>query len=239
MTNKTKSKKKRQTTRKARPEQVHELKITLKNSKPPIWRQVAVPSDIPLGDLHWVIQIVMGWTNSHLHQFIIPSNRPRPTKDEIHSMRMKGQWHKLAEYTRRGRLFSDPRFELEDIEDERKVKLCELAPDVKSKLIYEYDFGDGWNHIIEAKKIGPPQENVNYPVCLNGEFACPPEDCGGIWSYYEMLEILEDPKHEQYEEYAGWLGGDFDPEYFDIGQVNSVLANFEKEIKQRRRWEIY
>jgi hypothetical protein len=159
--------------------------------------------------------------------------------EKIRSMSIEGQLHKLAEYMRRDRFFSDPRFELEDAEDERKVKLCELAPNVKSKFIYEYDFGDGWEHIIETKKIGPPKENVKYPTCLKGKFACPPEDCGGIWGYYEMLQIIEDPKHERYEELIDWLGGSFDPEYFNIEGINLILSDFKEEVKLRSRWEIY
>jgi hypothetical protein len=146
-----------------------------------------------------------------------------------------GHLDKFAEYMRRDRCLSDPRFELENAEDERKVKLCELAPKVKSKFIYEYDFGDGWEHIIETKKIGPPEEQIKYPICLKGKFACPPEDCGGIWGYYEMLEILGDPKHERYEELLDWIGGPFDSEYFNIERINSALANLQKEIKRRTR----
>lgn len=114
--------------------------------------------------------------------------------------------------------------EVEGTEDERKMRLCELAPAVKSKFIYEYDFGDGWEHDIEVVKIGPPAEGVKYPVCIEGKLACPPEDCGGIWGYYEMLEALKDPKHEQHKEFTEWIGGKFDPERFDLKKINTALA---------------
>lgn len=206
------------------PTQVHELKITLHGSKPPIWRRVAVPSDMRLGDLHEVIQIVMDWGNYHLHQFVVRNRPPKMTKEELSALAQSSQWDKLAMYMRRDRCLSDSQFELEETEDEGKVMLSELAPAVKSKFIYEYDFGDGWEHEITVVKIGPTAEGVKYPVCIAGKLACPPEDCGGIWGYYEMLEALKDPKHEQHKEFVEWIGGKFDPERFDLNKINAALA---------------
>ena len=185
----------------SRPQQVHEIKITLKGSKPAIWRRVAVASDIPLNELHKVIQIVMGWYNSHLHQFI--------TREQY---------------------WSDPQFKLEDTENERKATLMELAPNVGDKLVYEYDFGDGWEHEIKVMKIEPADENVDYPVCLAGKLACPPEDCGGIWGYYDMLDTIADAKHPEHEDMLEWLGDDFDPEKFDIDSINVRLRNPDSHI---------
>jgi hypothetical protein len=199
------------------PVPVHELKITLQGSKPPIWRKVAVSSDMRLSDLHKVIQIVMGWTDSHLHQFIV-SDRSRK------EARIRG----LPGYTHFDRCISSPQFELEDVEDESKIMLSELVPTVGIKFIYEYDFGDSWEHLIEVVKIGPPAEGVKYPVCLAGKLACPPDDCGGIGGYYSMLEAIKDPKLEDYEDMLAWVGEDFDPERFDIDEINASLA---KEIQ--------
>jgi hypothetical protein len=128
--------------------------------------------------------------------------------------------------------------EIEGAENERKMKLCELAPAVKSKFIYEYDFGDGWKHEIKTVKIGPPAEGVSYPVCLAGELACPPEDCGGLWGYYNKLEILKNPKHIDYEDTLEWMGDDFDPQRFDIDTINAELAEL-RNGKRRRTWEPY
>lgn len=210
------------------PMQVYELKITLCGSKPPIWRSVAVPSDMRLNTLHNVIQIVMGWEDYHLHQFIIPNPQPKPTGQELQELSRRGHWDKLMSRIHRERCLSDPRAELEDAEDERKVKLSELAPAVKNKFIYEYDFGDGWKHLIEVVKIGPPIDGVKYPVCGAGKLACPPEDCGGLDGYYDMLEALKDPKREDYEDVLEWIGEDFDAERFDIDEINAALA---KEIQ--------
>jgi len=208
--------------RSAKPADIYELKITLRGSKPPIWRSVAVPSYIRLSDLHKVIQTGFGWDNYHLHQFIVPNVRTKPTREKLVSLEWRGRYERLAMH--RDRCVSDPRFELEDIEDERKVRLCELAPAVTSKFIYEYDFGDGWEHEIKVVKIGLPVEGIKYPVCLSGELACPPEDCGGIWGYYEKLEILKNPKQRDYKDILEWMPRGFSPEYFDIGKVNAELA---------------
>lgn len=178
----------------------------------------------------------MGWENSHLHQFTFPDNRPKPTREEINELRQTGQWDKLEECMRRDRCISDIRFELEDIEDEKRVKLSELAPAVKSKFIYEYDFGDSWDHNIEVVKIGPPDEGVKYPVCLSGKFACPPEDCGGLWGYYEKLEILKNPKHKDYQDIHGWMPRGFDPERFNIEAINAELATL-RSSKSRHLWD--
>jgi len=225
-----------QRAKKARPTQIHELKITLRRSKPPIWRRIAVPSDIKLSDLHVVIQIVMGWTNSHLHQFVIRNPRPRPTPQDLLSPDIPARIEMMM--ASRDRCWSDPRMELEEAEDEAKARLCELAPAVKSKLNYEYDFGDGWEHQIEVVKIGPPAQGTDYPVCLKGKLACPPEDCGGIWGYYAMLEALKDPKHEDHENISDWIGGSFDPERFDLDEVNAELSELSSG-KGRFLWSPY
>lgn len=199
--------------RKVQPVQIHELKITLCGSKPPIWRQFAVPSDMHLSDLHYAIQIVMGWTNSHLHQFIASDL----SRKKYRSMGKRG-------YTHSERRFSDTRFELEDTDDEKKTMLSELVPAAKSKFIYEYDFGDSWEHLIEVVKISPPADKVKYPVCLAGELACPPEDCGGTWGYYDMLEVLKNPKHKDYKDIRGWMPPGFKPERFNLEAINAELT---------------
>jgi hypothetical protein len=182
-----------------------------------------------LNDLHEVIQIIMGWTNSHLHQFIVPDLRPKPTSNEIRLLGQGGPRDKLAGRMQRERRLSDPQMEVEGAEDEGKVKLSELAPAVKSKFIYEYDFGDSWGHLIEVVKIGPPDEGVKYPMCIAGKLACPPEDCGGLGGYYNMLKTLKDPKREDYEDMLEWIDEDFDPERFDIEDINAALT---REIRQ-------
>jgi hypothetical protein len=107
--------------------------------------------------------------------------------------------------------------------DYKKIKISDLLKKEKDKIVYEYDFGDGWEHDVLLEKILPGDEKLKFPVCLEGKMACPPEDCGGVWGYSDLLEILKQPKHEEYDSYIEWLGGEFDPEHFDKEAVNRIL----------------
>jgi len=177
----------------------YQIQIALRGSKPKIWRRILVPSDLLLSDFHKIIQTTMGWTNSHLHQFI--KNR-----------------------TYYSRKMADDDFwgEMDNV-DYSKMKISDLLKKEKDKIIYEYDFGDGWEHDIILEKIDTNGENKNIPTCLTGKNNCPPEDCGGIWGYADMLEILKHSDHEEYEDYIEWLGEEFDPKYFDKNEINEML----------------
>ena len=175
---------------------IYQLKVTLKGSKPPIWRRIQVSSDTRLGKLHRILQVVMGWTDSHLHQFIV------------------GQTYYGV---------PDPDFDT-DVRSERTVPLNRVLQEPKDKIVYEYDFGDGWEHEVLLEKVLPPDPATRYPVCLTGKRACPPEDCGGIWGYAEFLEAIMSPDHEEHESMLEWIGGSFDPEEFDVDDVNNSLA---------------
>jgi hypothetical protein len=176
---------------------LYELKVTLRGSKPAIWRRLQVPGSIKLNRLHEVFQVVMGWTDSHLHQFVDP-----PIVYSVPS----GE-----DYTGVERL------------DERRFRLADLARHEKASFTYEYDFGDGWEHDVVVEKIVSAGPEKKRAVCLAGENACPPEDCGGIWGYYELLEAVNNPKHEAHQEMLDWLGDQFDPGRFDLQEVNATL----------------
>jgi Plasmid pRiA4b ORF-3-like protein len=183
----------------ARSTSVFQLKITLKNIRPPIWRRVLVPADMPLDELHGVIQVAMGWVDGHLHAFSVDQG--------------------MAE-----RVFSRPEFELDsEFEDERRFTVGQVLPQAGTKMLYEYDFGDGWDHDLLLEKILPHDPKVDLPLCLKGKRACPPEDCGGPWGYADLLEVLADPKHERHADLREWLGRDHDPEAFNIDEVNQVF----------------
>jgi hypothetical protein len=107
--------------------------------------------------------------------------------------------------------------------DYSKIEISDLLKKEKDKIIYEYDFGDSWEHDIILEKIDKTGTNKNIPTCLTGKNNCPPEDCGGIWGYSDMLEILKHPDHEEYKEYVEWLGEEFDPKYFDKNETNEML----------------
>ena len=118
--------------------------------------------------------------------------------------------------------FPDP---FGDTEDETQFKLCDLIKKEKDVVLYEYDFGDSWMHKITLEKVLKPDPALTYPLCIKGKKACPPEDSGGIWGYYNMLNVIADETNEDYEEYAEWLGDAFDPEYFSVSEVNEELQN--------------
>ena len=174
--------------------QFFQLKITLRDIKPPIWRRILVAPEIKLNKLHDVLQIVMGWTNSHLHQFDTPLG-----------------------------YFADPDFELEEAESSKKATLQSVLSVPKSHIRYEYDFGDSWDHQIVLEKVVELDEPV-FARCLTGARACPPEDCGGIWGYDNLLEILKNPKHPEYKDMSEWIPLGFDPEAFDAEAINKQLA---------------
>ncbi len=177
---------------------IYQIKVTLKDSKPPIWRRIQVRSDITLENLHYILQTVMGWTDSHLHMFAIGGEHYGPTE-------------------------SDPTGDLE-MENERRVRLAEVVPSAGARFVYEYDFGDSWEHILQVEKVLPPEPGKRYPLCLAGNRAGPPEDVGGVWGYAEFLEAIRDPRHPEHDEWLEWVGDDFDPEVLDLEDVNQALA---------------
>lgn len=209
-----------------------QLKITLVGSgDPKVWRRVLLPGDITLGDLHAAIQVAMGWEEAHLHQFVLRGKRP--TRQEREAMlRGKLAFEVDARVLNNERCFSDPSFGLEDVEDEFDVRLCDVAPAAKSKLFYQYDFGDSWEHEVRVEKLVAPEPGTPILQCLAGEGACPPEDSGGVWGYYDKLDALKDPGHEYHDEAVEWLGEDYDPAAFDLAAVNREMA----EMSGRETW---
>ena len=173
---------------------IYQLKITLNRISPPIWRRIQVTGDTKLGKLHDILQIVMGWEDDHLHQFVTGN----------------------ASYG-----IPDPDFP-DNLRSERNVRLDKIAGQGDS-LSYEYDFGDGWEHTIKVEKVLAPEKDRHYPVCLDGKRACPPEDCGGPWGYQHLLEVLTNPQDEEHEEMLEWCGEDFDPEAFALVEINKML----------------
>ena len=174
---------------------IYQLKITLKDFRPPIWRRVQVNSDITLGKLHQIIQASMGWTNSHLHGFSIGGVE--------HGQPL-------------------PELELE-IKNEQKIKLSKVVTGEKQKFFYTYDMGNSWEHEILVEKVLPHDPLVCYPVCITGKRACPPEDCGGVWGYADFLEAITQPDHPEHESMLEWVGGAFDPDAFILSEVNQLL----------------
>ena len=182
------------------PTSIYQIKVTLNDSKPPIWRRILVPDSISLHQLHTILQIVMGWTNSHLHQFIIDDEYyGEPDEEDGYS---------------------------EELKNEKRYRLNQFVARKGFKFIYEYDFGDSWEHTVHVEAILPVQKGAQYPVCLKGKRACPPEDVGGVWGYDDLLKAFADPKHPEHDDIVEELGEDFDPEFFDMEDVNLGLCQF-------------
>jgi hypothetical protein len=181
--------------------QVYQFKITLVDTQPPVWRRIQVP-DCTLGDLHEVIQTVMGWQHSHMHQFII--------NDEYY-----------------GEADLDDLDLGMEMKDEDGILLSQIVKAGKNaRFVYEYDFGDSWQHSIQFERVVEPEPKVKYPRCAEGARACPPEDCGGVWGYADFLKAIADPKHPDHRDMKEWIGGKFDPEKFSVEAVNRELKNF-------------
>ena len=178
---------------------IYQLRITLSESEPPIWRRVAVDGRSSLGQLHTVIQIAMGWTDSHLHAFHVGGSQYGQHHPELDG------WGP-------------------EMLDEERFALEQVAPAAGDALIYEYDFGDGWEHQVEVEEVGEPEAGVSCPRCLEGERSCPPEDVGGIWGYMEFLQAYLDKDHPEHATYVEWIGPGFDPGHFALDAVNKDLA---------------
>ncbi|MGI8905217.1 MAG: plasmid pRiA4b ORF-3 family protein [Candidatus Sumerlaeaceae bacterium] len=192
--------------------QIFTLKVTLSHSKPAIWRRLCVWSEVTLGEMHEILQIAFGWTNTHLHLF--------RTKREMFA----------ALYD------DDVDANIEGAEDEDTISLYEVLEKHGDKLTYLYDMGDGWDHQITLEKV----ENIPLgdskpplPECVAGANACPPEDVGGICGYYEGLKILSKPSHESFDSYRDMFPENFDPLGFNREETNELLRAYWSNLEER------
>ncbi len=193
---------------------IRQFKIVLEDTRPTIWRRVQVPENYSFWDLHVAIQDAMGWADCHLHQF--ETIVPRPGNIEYIGIPDKEGYMEVAAGW--------------------KEKVSDWFSLDKRKIMrYVYDFGDSWNHKITLEEILPKEEKTKYPVCVAGVRACPPEDCGGIWGYYDLLEITNNPKHKEYKDMMEWLGGEkFDPEEFDAAEIE--FDSPQERLKDMRKY---
>jgi hypothetical protein len=174
--------------------QIHILKISLVDLPVPVWRRVAVPGGFTLDRVHRVIQLAMGWQNCHLHSFEIGGAQYGvPDPDGMLEMRDELE-HRLDAVTSKDARFS-----------------------------YVYDFGDWWEHRVEVEDVIAADADADYPACLDGEGACPPEDVGGAYGYEQFLAALDSPSHPKHAEMLEWVGRPFDPDAFDPGAVTPLL----------------
>jgi Plasmid pRiA4b ORF-3-like protein len=190
--------------------QLLRFRIELQGIAPSIWREIVVPSSYSFWDLHVAIQDAMGWLDYHLHAFRIRDPETGgaaeigiPLEDDFDDdLQVIAGW---------------------------EVPVLSYLNEPGHSAEYEYDFGDCWNHHVLLQEIMDRERGVKYPRCTGGERACPPEDCGGIWGYQALLEVLDDPAHEEHEEMREWVGDRFDP-----GQFDPDLVKFDNPQKRRR-----
>ncbi len=182
-------------------QQSFRFRIELQGIEPTIWREIDVLSSYSFWDLHVAIQDAMGWLDYHLHAFRMQD----PGTGEVTEIGIP-----------------DEEFFAGDVKTLAgwEIPVRSYLNEPGQSVNYEYDFGDGWNHQVLLKEILPRDSDASYPMCVGGERACPPEDCGGIWGYQALLEAINDPAHEEHEGMLQWLGGSFDPEQFDPATVS-------------------
>jgi hypothetical protein len=181
--------------RKAAPTgEIVKLKVTLQGISPPIWRRLLIPAAMTLRDLHEILQTSMGWHDAHLHDFDIAGKR-----------------------------FGDPAT-TEEVENEARMTLDRVHKAGATRFKYNYDFGDDWEHLIVIEATVPRAAGQHYPACVAGKRACPPEDCGGVWGYHHLLEVMADPAHPEHEDMSEWVNEDFDPESFSVEATDAMLA---------------
>lgn len=173
------------------------MRIALKDHTPTIWRRLVVPGEIKLSKVHAIFQAAMGWENYHLHQFQISGQVYGVPDDE----------------------FVDD--EYNDI-DEDAVVLSEVVS-APMRFSYQYDFGDNWQHEVVVETMDLVPLVLKFAVCIDGQRACPPEDCGGTGGFEEFIEAVTDPTHEEHVDYMQWVGHPFDPEAFSLSSINAAL----------------
>ena len=189
----------------------HQFKVTLKEIQPKVWRRIVVPAGYSFWDLHVAIQDSMGWLDYHLHVFRV-RNPDTGEPDQI------------------GIPDDDASGDVEPFLPGWEVPMVEYFRQPGDRADYEYDFGDGWEHEVVLEEITVRVPKAKYPICLEGARACPPEDCGGVPGYEEMLKALRDPTHEEHESTLQWVGGPYDPAAFDPEKV--------RFDSPKKRWRI-
>lgn len=188
---------------------IYQVKVRLTGISPPIWRRFLVADETTLGILHHILQIVMGWDDYHVHRFVIGETE-----------------------------YGAPGFMSAGMKNENMARLDKVVTGPGMKMYYEYDLGDHWIHEIIFEKSMPPEQGVDYPVCIEGERACPPEDCGSTMGYKHFIEVISNPEDPEYEEMLEWVGGPYDPEAFDLEEVNDVLRNLKAYREMMKEEEL-
>jgi hypothetical protein len=176
---------------------IYRIFISLLDIEPPIWRCIELSSQTTLRQFHRILQIVIGWENHHLHEFLVGKQRygvPDSTYDEPGGVILEG-----------------------------KIHLSDVLTAPGAKILYIYDFGDYWRHEVTLEEVVPREPDAEYPRVFGGARNCPPEDCGGTGGYADLLDILVDPTQEDYQHMRDWAGAKFLAEAFSLKDINLRL----------------
>lgn len=177
--------------------QIATVRIELKDSDPPIWRVVEVPTSVTLKVLHDIVQVTMGWFDYHLWEMVIGG--------QTYGLPMDEDWG------------TAPR------KSASRTRLRDVLQPGKTRIDYTYDFGENWQHTLIVSDVCAGNAGTAYPRFIAGERDCPPEDCGGIPGFYEMLKARADPDHPDHTEIREWLDG-YDPDELDIFPIEVALG---------------
>jgi hypothetical protein len=195
---------------------VHQVKITIEDIQPEIWRRLKLPRDLNFAQLHETIQAAFGWTDSHLHEFVVGGlivGAPEFDEDG-----MSGR-----------QTFEATEVFLRDLDFMRWAD---------PRILYEYDFGDGWRHWIEFETQVPRAANETYPLLVEGARHGPPEDVGGAGGYERFLEAWSDPDHEDHRDMRRWVGRGFKPEAFDREKLQKAINTALRRCKKGYRFRL-
>lgn len=202
--------------------------VLLNDSKPRIWRRIEVPADYTFFALHCAIQSAMGWHDAHLHQFSLqPAKKKKSGRSggtDLVSVRFPNpeldEWSDSAE-----------------VLDERTARINDWFGSRVQQCLYEYDFGDGWDHTVRLERIINRDPGKTYPRCTAGKRAAPPEDCGGLGGFDYVQEVLADSRHEDYQSMREWLHleegkeidfSTFDPTAVDFDDPDELLREYQQ-----------
>ena len=199
------------------PKQIYQLKITLKDINPPIWRRLLISNYYTFSDLHHAIQDCFYWSNYHLHEF-----NYRLTEEPHFRIHIQGVYPDDT---------YPPEETFNDEIREDEIRLCDVFSTKQKIVNYLYDFGDYWEHSIKLEKIYPNNNNFRSFLCVWGKRATPPEDCGGSHGYQDLLEILVNPNHPEYEEMKEWVGEEFNTEIIKSPMIKMTPKEIERKFE--------
>ncbi|CAN5822608.1 plasmid pRiA4b ORF-3 family protein [soil metagenome] len=191
-----------------------QLDISLHKSNPLIHRTVLVKKETSFFELHHIIQIVMGWQNYHLFEFNLDGYRIGV----------------IEENQKNNGYGSD------QIICANTTILSDILSSENDVFNYTYDLGDCWLHEISMSMVSSREGVTSYPVCVDGELNCPPEDCGGIIGFYNILTVILDNKHPEYKKTRKWVGKKYDPLIFNKDKINKQLKQLPEYIA---RWNLF